>query len=289
MELIILGSGGFQSIPRPTCTCRICNEARMKGVPYSRNGPSIYIKEINAIVDTPKDIIQSLNRENIGRIEHIFLTHWHPDHTEGLRVAEEITSTWNPQAPYVLKNHGNPIIVFASTSIMNQIRKLQSPLGSYLSYYEKQQFLVAKELDCNRELSIQDIHIMPIMINTDEKLSVCAYQFASNGKRAIYMPCDVKPHVSLDFLKNADLFMVNCPFLESREGFPAIPPTHPLREELFSMEEVRALVKKYAIKKTIIVHIEEMWRLSFAELAVLEKKYHQDNIHFSYDGMNIIV
>jgi phosphoribosyl 1,2-cyclic phosphate phosphodiesterase len=33
-----LGSGGAVPTPRPGCECRICAEARLKGVPYSRTG-----------------------------------------------------------------------------------------------------------------------------------------------------------------------------------------------------------------------------------------------------------
>jgi len=32
MNLIILGSGGATTIPSPGCQCRICVEARVKGV-----------------------------------------------------------------------------------------------------------------------------------------------------------------------------------------------------------------------------------------------------------------
>ena len=75
MKITILGSGGFQTIPRPLCQCKICKEAREKGTPHSRNGPSIYIHGAEAIIDTPKDIISSLNREDVKKVKNIFFTH----------------------------------------------------------------------------------------------------------------------------------------------------------------------------------------------------------------------
>ena len=41
------------------------------------------------------------------------------------------------------------------------------------------------------------------------------------------------------------------------------------------------------IKKTIITHIEEMWRLSFDEYKAIEKRYKKYNIKFSFDGMKL--
>jgi len=38
-----LGTGGATSILKPLCDCRICLEAKKKGIPYSRSGPSIFI------------------------------------------------------------------------------------------------------------------------------------------------------------------------------------------------------------------------------------------------------
>ena len=133
MEITILGSGGFQTIPRPTCQCQICIEARKKGIPYSRNGPSIYVKEADLIIDTPKDIINSINRENIESIKNILFTHWHPDHTEGMRVVEEISIYWKNN---VLKNHDVPINVIAPKEILDDLHKLNSGYSKpYFSWY----------------------------------------------------------------------------------------------------------------------------------------------------------
>jgi len=39
MRVEILGSGGATTTPRPGCMCRVCVEARAKGVPYARTDP----------------------------------------------------------------------------------------------------------------------------------------------------------------------------------------------------------------------------------------------------------
>ena len=75
--------------PRPLCDCGVCERARKEGAPYIRNSSSLYLEEINTVIDAPEDIGSSLNRENITGVENVFITHWHPDHTFGLRVILE--------------------------------------------------------------------------------------------------------------------------------------------------------------------------------------------------------
>jgi phosphoribosyl 1,2-cyclic phosphate phosphodiesterase len=50
-------------------------EARKKGIPYSRSGPSLFLHDINALFDTPEDIFEQLNREGIEQVDFIFFTH----------------------------------------------------------------------------------------------------------------------------------------------------------------------------------------------------------------------
>jgi phosphoribosyl 1,2-cyclic phosphate phosphodiesterase len=287
MEIIVLGSGGFQTIPRPCCQCKVCSEARTKGIPYSRRGPSIFVKDINALFDTPKDIIESTNRENIKKIENIFYTHWHPDHTEGMRIVEEVTAEWSKDLPYILKNHKKPIKLFAPKEVLSEIKRIRSPVGSYLDYFEKQDFIKTHLLTFEEGKEFDGITIIPIKLNSNKELTSSSYLFQEQGKNVVYMPCDLKPALTYDFLQGVDLWMVGSPFMESELGLRRISENHPLRKELFSMSEIINLIKKYDIKKTVITHIEEMWRLSYDDYRRLEEKYKRYNIVFSYDGLRI--
>lgn len=287
MKLIILGSGGFQTIPRPCCQCKICTEARIKGIPYSRSGPSLFIKDIKTIFDTPKDIINSVNRENLIHIENIFYTHWHPDHTEGMRFVEEITSDWSKKQPYRLENHGEPINIFAPEETLKEIKSIQSPLGSYFDYFESKNFIKTCPLEFDKEYKFNKISITPIKLDSNKTITPTAYLIKEKNKKIIYMPCELKPFKIYDLLQDTDLFIIGSPFLESKNGIKNIPEDHPIRNELFSIEEIIDLIKKYNIKKTVIVHIEEMWGLSYDEYKKLEKRYKQYRITFAYDGLKI--
>ena len=69
-------------IPKPLCQCKICREAREKGVPYARGGPSAFLHDINLLIDTPAEIITQLNRSSISNMDYLMFTHLDPDHVE---------------------------------------------------------------------------------------------------------------------------------------------------------------------------------------------------------------
>lgn len=289
MKFIILGSGGFQTIPRPTCQCRVCKGARKKGVPYSRSGPSIFIEDINAIIDTPKDIINSVNREDIKKIERVFFTHWHPDHTEGFRLAEEITNDWGEKEPIELKNYGEPIKYIAPKEIMNQIKGIRSPLGTYLDFYQIQKYIKILDLEFDKEYKIGNLSIVAIKLNIKINASLCAYIVKQGNKKAIYSPCHTKALKDQELLKNTDVLIMNNPWFSPLSKGQKVIEDHPLRKQLFSMKELVEQIKKFNIKKTIIMHIEEMWGRSYDDFKKLEEKYKDYNIKFAYDGMKIRV
>ena len=94
MELVFLGTGGAETTPKVGCLCRICQEARRKGGRFVRNGPSVFLAGASVLFDTPEDADKSLEREGIHEARHLVYTHWHPDHTGGRRVLEQLNMDW---------------------------------------------------------------------------------------------------------------------------------------------------------------------------------------------------
>src|SRR5579871_6108662 len=91
MHFTILGSGGPLTTPRPGCGCRVCADARRTGGHGWRGGPGIYVPEARLLIDATEDVIPALNRAGVERVDHLFLTHWHPDHTAGFRAVEQLS------------------------------------------------------------------------------------------------------------------------------------------------------------------------------------------------------
>src|SRR5579884_1832556 len=101
MKVEILGSGGAVTIPRPGCGCDVCVEARAKGAPYARTGPSVFVHGPDVLIDTPEESKLQLNRSQVTRIAAGLYSHWHPDHTAGRRVWEARNfdfRSWPPRA-----------------------------------------------------------------------------------------------------------------------------------------------------------------------------------------------
>ena len=69
-----------------------------------------------------------------------------------------------------------------------------------------------------------------------------------------------------------------------KDGF-VLGAENPLREELFVMNEILELQKKYGIKGVVMTHLEEDWGKSFDDYKQLEEVY--PNVRFAYDGMEI--
>ncbi len=101
MRVEILGSGGAATTPRPGCRCRVCAEAREKGSPYARTGPSVFVHGPDVLFDTPEESKLQLERAGIAEIAACLYSHWHPDHTMGRRVFETRNGDfrgWPPEA-----------------------------------------------------------------------------------------------------------------------------------------------------------------------------------------------
>ena len=88
MRVEFLGTGGAITTPRPFCACRVCAEAREKGPPCSRSGPTLFIHGPDVLIDTPDEIKDQLNRSRVTRIDACFYWHWHPDPVMGRRLCE---------------------------------------------------------------------------------------------------------------------------------------------------------------------------------------------------------
>ncbi|MEM3783970.1 MAG: MBL fold metallo-hydrolase [Candidatus Bathyarchaeia archaeon] len=281
MELIILGSGGATTIPRPGCQCRVCVEARAKGAPYARSSTSMYVSEVNLLFDTPEEIGFQLNREGINDVDYIFYSHWHPDHTLGLRIVEKMYKFWLSRFVRGDKQ-AKKVKVCALTKVMTD---LENKYGDFLDYYKRLGLTETVDLENASPFRIGNYRITPFEVSGSYVVST-VFLIEHGEKKAVYAPCDVKPFPQNLRLKKPDLLILGEVFPEGplKDGI-TIPEGNPLRKELFSMEEALELIKCLEARKTIFTHIEEEWGKSYDDYKVIEKQHQQSNIIFAYDGM----
>lgn len=279
MKVKIIGSGGCVSTPRPCCSCRICTEAREKGFPYARTGCSLFIEDINVLIDTPEDINYAINHSQIQQIDHILFSHCDPDHTMGIRVIEQLKLDWLSMSAG--KKMDSPIDVASLPGIMDDLWKQTTKYGSMLEYYESKGLVYTRNL---RKLQSQNISIELIPVDKEEHVTV--FLISDNSQKIIYAPCDVKPFPESEKFYDADILIIGNTIVGDvlKNGFIMDQDT-PLKETLFSLDEVMELREKYRIREVIITHLEEEWGKSYDDYKELEKNL--PSIRFAFDGMEI--
>jgi len=276
MRLTMLGSGGVNPAPRATCFCRVCELAREKGIPHARTGCSLFIDDAKLLFDTPEEIRQQLNREKISGVEHLILTHWHPDHTHGIRILEQINWNFEEGKPYKL-----PIKVYISSQQQEWFKKYSC--GAFLDFYVKRGMIEIIPLEHKRDITIGDVTVRPYLI---EHTKGFAFVVTQGSKKAVYIPCEYHHVIPDPEIKNADIFIAHNLFWENEEISPRKTP--PADEDSF--ETMLKHADAFGTKKIVLTHIEESFQLDHDEMNEKMKKHYPDyQIQAGYDGMKIII
>jgi len=280
MKWTILGSGGCMVIPKPLCQCRICQEARKKGVPYARTGPSAFLHDINLLIDTPAETAGQLNRSPIRRIDYLILTHLDPDHVEGLRVVEQITLDFRTWRAYPEKQ----ICLLLPEQLGERIREIRSQYGSLVDFYQQSGFV--RLMLFQGEVQINNVQITAIPVDRGSQLAF-VYVFEKSGRKVVYAPCDFKPFPEYrSEVQRPDLLVIQPGIFEGGlKHHLKYPADHISRTTLYTLEQTLELATRIEARKVLFVHLEEYWNRSYDDYCALES----DGIRFAYDGMQINV
>ena len=282
MKWTILGSGGCMVIPKPLCRCRVCQEARGKGVPYARAGPSAFLHDINLLIDTPAEIVSLLNRSPIRRVDYLIFTHLDPDHTEGLRVVEQIALDFRTWRAYPQKQ----ICLLLPEQLSGRLREIQSQFGPLIDFYQQSGFV--RLMLFQDRVQIGDVRITAIPVDRGRQVAF-VYVFEKSGRRVVYAPCDIKPFPEhRSEVQRADLLIIQPGIFEKglKHGF-RYPAEHISRTTLYTFEQTLDLAKRLQAKKVLFVHLEEYWNRSYDDYRALESG--NEMIRFAYDGMQLAV
>lgn len=274
LKLNILWSWWVLPMPRPTCFCEICNEAREKWIPYARTGCSMYLYDANILFDTPEEIRTQLNREKIEKIDELILTHWHPDHTSGLRILEHLN--WNFAES---KTYGPPIKVHISSWQKTMLTKMSC--WWFLDYYEKKWMIELVELEHKKTIHINNISITPYII---EYTKWFYFLIEDGEKKIVYAMCEYHNLEVFPEVNNIDLLIVHNLFWEN----PDISPRKSKPKDEDSFEKMLEDASKMWTKNIYLNHIEETFKLWHDELTAKMKEFYPNhNIVPTYDGMII--
>lgn len=280
MELTILGSGGCMVIPKPLCQCGVCKEAREKGPPFERTGPSLFIHDENILIDTPAEISLQLNRSRIESVDYLMFTHLDPDHIEGFRFVEQIAidfRTWNAFPE-------KQIHLVLPQLLLERLRNVRTAYGSQLNYFEERGFIRCSAF--NGQTKLGNITVTAFPVDRGDQISF-VYIFEKQGCKIVYAPCDIKPFPeNRTEVQQADLLLIQPGIFEHglKDGY-MYPDDHISRTTLYTMDETIALGKRIHAKKILFIHLEEYWNRSYTDYSSIQDAY--DNVQFAYDGMRV--
>jgi phosphoribosyl 1,2-cyclic phosphate phosphodiesterase len=280
MDLTILGSGGCMVIPKPLCQCRVCEEARSRGRPYERTGPSAFLHDENLLIDTPAEIALQLNRAGIAHVDYLMFTHLDPDHVEGFRVVEQIALDFRTWRGYPEKK----IRLILPRPLMNRLSEIRSIYGPLIDFYTARGFVECRVFD--QTTRIEDVEVTAIPVNRGSQTAF-VYVFKKEGVSIIYAPCDIKPFpVDRKEVQGAGLLVIQSGIFEDhlKHGFE-YPPDHISRKTLYTFQETIALARRIRAKRVLFVHMEEYWNRGYDDYRAIESEF--NNMQFAHDGMRV--
>jgi phosphoribosyl 1,2-cyclic phosphate phosphodiesterase len=277
MQIEVLGSGGAVTIPRPGCSCRVCVEARVRGVPYSRTGPSVFVHGPNVLIDTPEEAKLQLNASGITAIAAGLYSHWHPDHTAGRRVWESRNFDFRS---WPRRFETTPIYI---PERVWQDFEAYYGLADQFRFMERQGTVAVVRVPERVPFEVGGVAITPIPLDAENAF---AFLFEAAGRRLLiamdethgWEPPELGP---LDLALLPIGVFEHHPYTGERlipEEF-CKPPVQKTRYPQ-TLELLRAL----APRRAVLSHVEEMDRLSHDELVRLGGT---DGWEPAWDGMTI--
>ena len=285
LQVEFLGTGGAISTPRPECDCDVCAEARVKGVPYRRAGPSTFVHGPDSLLDTPEEIKDLLNRSRIRRIAGCFYSHWHPDHTLGHRVWEKNIDwrTW----PWPRSNRATDIYLPQQVAADFNERL---GLAQAFDYYKSLGLVRMHTIADGDSVRIGQTNITPLRLAEDY---VYAFLFIAGGKRLLIAPDELFGWQPPEYVTGLDLAVIPMGILEFDpwSGERRIPSEHPVLQSEATFRQTLDIVRQLDARQTILSHIEEPDGMGFDELKQLGQKLRLDgfNIRFAHDTLLVDV
>ena len=191
MELIILGSG--TSVPIP-----------------NRASPSLLLiagGDSHALFDLGPGTLRQLSRIGVSHdsIDHIFITHFHPDHT-----ADLIHFLFATRIPTVLINR-SPFIITGPVGLKALIGRLRKAYNGWLDIPEE--IMKIEELDIerpeNRSYDNYSIQTQPL---SHTQNSIAYRIFKDRGKSIVYSGDTDLCDGIVDLARDCDLLILECSF-----------------------------------------------------------------------------
>ena len=287
MDITVLGSGGNFPTPMPTCDCRVCVEARERGLPYARRGNSLFVHDANLLVDTPELVWHSLNREGIDTVDYVFLSHFHADHTLGLRTLQSLGAEEPPLTDFV----GEVPTLLMSPVTYERAIEANTVLGHLAETWADIELLA--DGDSRTIGGVELTHrSAPIQAGGERAISTLLLE---DGSGRLYLSPDENRHLDLESLPELDLWVKEAGyFVESPNGDRLVTEAAE-RDALageIRFEESLTQVRQVQPAQAVFTELEELYRRSHDDYRALARRLTEReafDVAFAHDGMALSV
>ena len=284
MRLEILGSGGALSTPRALCGCELCRQARERGVPYSRSGPSLFVHGPDLIIDTPEDIIASLARSQVEYIAAGTYSHWHPDHLLGVRLWESLNGDYTGWPPTHRKTP-----IYLPRRVADDVRD-RLGLWETFVFLEKRGLIEITELEEEASFSSNGYQITPVRLAEEY---VFAQVVEGHGRRLFIAADELFGWHPTEELGHFDLAVLPLGVAEFKplSGQRHYPSDHPVLRREATVEETLDVARALNADRIVLTHISEADQLGYDDGRILEDRWRADglSITVAYDGLSLDV
>jgi len=253
LEVIFLGTGTSQGIPiigsdHPVCLSDNSKDKRLR--------VSILISwnNLNILIDCGPDFRQQMLANNIEKLDAIFYTHEHNDHTAGL---DDIR-------PFFFRQGDIP--VYAHSRVLSALRKRFDYIFASENKYPGAPGVIEHEIE-NKAFNYNGLTVTPVEF-MHNRLQVFGFRIEDFA----YLT-DIKSIEDKEAEKLGDLEVLVVSALR-------VEPHH----SHFNLEEALEFIEKVKPKKAYLTHISHM--LGFHE--EVEKSL-PENIFLAYDNLKITV
>jgi phosphoribosyl 1,2-cyclic phosphate phosphodiesterase len=276
MEIIILGSGGVNPPPRPGCQCKVCREARARGVPYSRTGPSLFIFNESLLINAPEDIRHQLNRDEIDLVENLLVPNWKPECVSGLRVIENL-------------NYDSVIDNPVWEAINVYIPSDKDPSGCFhkllKKYRDDLSIINLIEMHDCEIMGIGNLNVLPVKVDAADRYYFVIYD---GSRKIVYLPSRFNKFQPISEAFDADILIVPCYYWQDKTVFRREITNKAITSSKITFESMLETAENMRARKIMITHIEEDFGMSYRNLRALPAiKYQYFPMEFTYDGMRI--
>ncbi|MCC4220247.1 MBL fold metallo-hydrolase [Staphylococcus saprophyticus] len=249
-----------------------------------RTGPAIYIHDLQLLIDTSEDIFYQLRRSEIYDIKYGIYSHWHPDHTMGIRIWETLNFDFINKVP---QSKNSKIIL--TEQHVNDFKK-------YFGHWDHLNYLgdlgvIEKEIIPNNgQIKIGETTIEWIQLAEDIAFG---FYITTSTLRILIIPDEIKGYHPIEKLKNVDVAIL--PF-GSNEVNPVTKERIHENGMLAALGEITfqesvTIAREINATHTYFTHIEATENLNETHIEQLEQQLKEEGLltTIAYDGLQITI